>query len=272
MAYKTILVQVDDSDACVPRLRTANQLAVRFNAHLIGLYVRRGLKIPTSSEVLDGTGLLEAQKAESKHLEDKAHSVFVDVMTSSTGPVIEWRAEDGIADEVFRLHGAYVDLLILGVHRQRPKTFQVSDEVLIGAGRPALLIPEHYAGRPIGHNVLVAWSANREAARAVNDALPLLSSAERVTIISCNTDSKDQSESPTNLRTHLSRHDISSTEIEVACSQSDIGASLLDKTQELDIDLLVMGAYGHTRLREVVWGGTTDYVLAHMPVPVLMSH
>ena len=110
MAYKSILVQVNNGAACRPRLRAAAELGARFDARIIGLYWRQGLRIPTTSEIRDGSGLLEAQTAEAQRLEMKAHTIFSETLAAYAGPRYEWRVDNGIADEVFRRQSAYVEM------------------------------------------------------------------------------------------------------------------------------------------------------------------
>ncbi|MDH3465691.1 MAG: universal stress protein [Gammaproteobacteria bacterium] len=272
MTYKSILVQIDDDAACRPRLRAAAELGVRFGAHIIGLYVRQGLRIPTAAEIRDGSGLLEAQTAEAQHLERKAHAIFSEILASYAGPGYEWRTGDGIADEAFRRHSAYVDLLVVGLDKEQPKSYLISDEVLIGTARPVLLLPKDGGDQPVGHRVVAAWRNSREAARAINDALPFLHSASAVDIVSCVPPSSDTLPTAENIAVHLARHGISATTSSITCPNSHVGAAILAKVHDLRSDLLVMGAYGHSRLRETVWGGTTDYILSHLDCPIFMSH
>ena len=272
MAYKSILVQVNDDPACRPRLRAAIELGTRFDAHIIGLYVRQGLRIPTTAEIHDGSGLLEAQTAELQRLERKAHAIFSETMASYTGPGYEWRVDDGIADEVFRQHSAYIDLLVVSLDKDQPKSYLISEEVLIGTARPVLLLPKNDSDQPVGHRVVAAWRNSREAARAINDALPFLQSASTVEVVTCIPPASDTQHIADNISVHLARHGITATTSSITCPKSQVGAALLDKVRDFRSDLLVMGAYGHSRLRETVWGGTTDYILSHIDVPVFMSH
>ena len=272
MTYKSILVQVNDDAACRPRLRAATELGTRFDAHIIGLYVRRGLRIPTTSEIRDGSGLLEAQTAEVQRLERKAHAIFSETLALYPGPGYEWRVDDGIAAEVFRRHSAYIDLLVVSLDKEQPKSYLISEEVLIGTPRPVLLLPKNDSDQPVGHRVVAAWRNSREAARAINDALPFFQRASAVEVIACVPPSSDTPHTTEHISVHLARHGITARTSSITCPKSHVGAALLDKAHDLRSDLLVMGAYGHSRLRETVWGGTTDYILSHLDCPVFMSH
>jgi nucleotide-binding universal stress UspA family protein len=134
-----------------------------------------------------------------------------------------------------------------------------------------------YAGtfKTIGQRVLVAWNAGREATRAVNDALPLLEGAAKVTVLAINPHGglRGHGEVPgADIALHLARHGVRAEASAIKSDDVEIGALLLSQAADLNADLIVMGAYGHSRLREVVLGGATREILRSMTVPVLLSH
>src|SRR5262249_21576660 len=127
----------------------------------------------------------------------------------------------------------------------------------------------------LGGRVLIGWDASREAARAVKDAMPLLAAAEAVKVLSIDAEQSPQrhGEMPgADIALYLARHAVK-TQVERTVSAGiDIGNTLLSRTVDLEADLLVMGAYGHSRVRELMLGGATRTVLQSMTAPVLMSH
>ena len=172
----------------------------------------------------------------------------------------------------------YADLVILGqLDPDDPVTGPryLPEQVILGCGRPALVIPYIGAAASIGERVVIAWDASREAARAVNDALPLLERARAVRVVTINPRQGPfgHGEEPApDIGLHLARHDIK-TEVERVVSRDiDVANTILSQLANEGADLLVMGAYGHSRLREYVLGGVTRTILAEMTVPVLMSH
>jgi nucleotide-binding universal stress UspA family protein len=191
----------------------------------------------------------------------------------------EWRAAPGWPSEVAAVHGRYADLIILGQinpdDARSPLVRPRPEEVALLAGRPILVVP--YTGNfsNVGGNALVAWDASREATRAVNDAMPLLAGASSVTVIAVDPkQSQDgHGEIPgADIALHLARHGVSA---QVECAVSGgigIGNTLLSRASDLGADLLVMGAYGHSRVHELWLGGATRTVLASMTLPVLMAH
>jgi nucleotide-binding universal stress UspA family protein len=172
------------------------------------------------------------------------------------------------------------DLIIIGQadpDNPPPATARtLIEDTLMTAGRPVLLIP--YAGRfdTIGTNALVGWTQTREAARAVHDALGLLIPPAKVLVLTVETPStgRDGKTLPTaDIAEHLSRHglDVSASRTVVSDGLSPADA-LLDYAADIGADLLVVGAYGHSRTREMIMGGVTRDLLRHMTLPVLMSH
>ncbi len=126
-----------------------------------------------------------------------------------------------------------------------------------------------------GKKVLVAWNARREAARAVFDALPLLQQADEVKVVWVNPQAEGAApvDVPAgDICAALARHGVKCEATEVAHPRSGVGRTLLARAAEYGSDLLVMGCYGHSRLREFVLGGASRHVLEHMTIPVLMSH
>lgn len=149
------------------------------------------------------------------------------------------------------------------------------DQLVLSTGRPLLLVP--YAGRfpSVGKNVLVAWNAKPEAARAVTDALPLLARANSVQVMAFDPEGNrsGHGENPgADIALYLARHGVKATASRQHCGSDEVGVQILSRAADIDADLIVMGAYGHSRVRELVLGGVTRTILDSMTVPVLMSH
>lgn len=173
----------------------------------------------------------------------------------------------------------HADLVVIGQPEpENPNFARIGDlieHLLLQAGRPLLLVP--YAGKfdRIGSRVLVGWTETREAARAVHDALPLLAGAEQVTALTIldGRHAPAQGEPPAaELARHLQRHGITATAARTVTDGIANADALLSYACDIGVDLLVMGGYGHSPLRERMLGGVTRSLLQHMTVPVLMSH
>ncbi len=278
MAYKNLLVHIDDSKANAKRLEAAIVLAQAQGAHLTGIYVAIKPSLPGNivaevpAQLLDGLGEQAAEHAAA------AEAAFTKAVERA-GLSFDFRAThcpSSRVAEVVALHARYADLAILG--QPEPENggavdAEMPEDVVLGAGRPALVIPYIGAGKEIGKRVLIAWDGGREAARAVGNALPLLENAESVAVPVINPSRGGHGEQPgADIALHLARHGLTVEAQHIEVRDLSTGNALLSRLADADVDLLVMGAYGHSRLRQMVLGGVTREVFQQMTVPVLMSH
>ena len=151
----------------------------------------------------------------------------------------------------------------------------VLETVLFDSGRPVLAIPFAGSLPTIGKRVLVGWNASREASRALHDALPLLAKAESATVFLANPKGglgAHGEEPGADIARHLARHGVKVNVAKAVADDVSDSALLLNHASDMGADLLVMGAYGHSRLREFILGGVTRSLLREMTVPVLLSH
>ncbi len=275
MSYKTILVHIDAGERWPARLNIAARLAQRFDAHLVGLYVLSSVRSPGFTLPEAGAVLAEL-KQRTEALALRARAEF-DRLTDQAGlSMAEWRASTEDATQVLPLHARYADLVVMGQpDPDRPAGLEpnFAHRVVLATGRPMLVVP--YAGQfdVIGKHVLLAWNAGREAARAATDALPLLKAAERVTIVCVNPKAPVYGDQPgADIAQYLARHGVRCQVSPQAGADIDAGNLLLSYAADQDAGLIVMGAYGHSRLGEVLLGGVTRTLMASMTVPVVMAH
>lgn len=284
MVFRDILVALDTTPASRGRTELAARLAVRFDAHLVGLHTTPLRSMPRDRgyfEYFDRSLLdpLYAEFEEQMRGEaERSRAVFEEI-TRRQGLAAEWREATGYPSQSAALHGRYVDLIVLGQldpdDTSAPLFRPIPEEVALTAGRPMLVAP--YAGtwRETGRRVLVAWDASREAARAINDAMPLLLAADHVAVIAV-----DPAIGPAghgdvpgaDIALHLARHGVKAAVETTVSDGLGIGNTLLSRASDMEADLLVMGVYGHSRVRELLLGGATRTVLETMTLPVLMSH
>jgi nucleotide-binding universal stress UspA family protein len=283
MAYKDLLVVLDSDPQSCARLLLAIGLAERFDAHLVGLYVPGDAMPPgrldyfNSGAPLFGS-LYRDVEAKIREETDRARSLFDDII-SRKSLSYEWRGETGFPTDVTARHARYADLVILGqidpedgqaaFSRARP------EDVALLTGGPILVVP--YAGTfaEMGRRVLVGWDGSRESKRAINDAMPLLAAASSVTVISVDPKQAEDGHgeiSGADIALHLARHGVTARVESTVSAGIGVGNTLLSRASDLQVDLLVMGAYGHSRMREVLLGGATRTVLASTTLPVLMAH
>jgi len=277
MTYQDILVHIDDSESMPGRLSVAVELAERFGAHLTGVYVDPGLALPTLVDVPISPSLVDALEDEQQERRKRAEKQFKDSVAQSTLGT-EWRLAQGELASTLSRHARYTDLVVLGQEGtgdQKVVLGGLPDTVVLTCGRPALVVPYIGASTPPGKHVIVAWNGSREAARAVNDALPLLTAAEKVDVMCVNPGrgEEDEADLPgADVCLHLARHGVKAEAQELVASDLEVGDLLLSRAADHGADLIVMGAYGHARWREVVLGGVTRQLLSQMTIPVFMSH
>ena len=260
-------------------------LARRFEASLIGVQV---IDLP-SAEFFYGAAMPLVSGGSEKVVDDMRAQASV-----AAGPVeIEFRERlrldgldggyrlvEGNVAATIALHARYADLTVLG----QTNPYEPHDGVgrdstavttVMSSGRPVLMVP--FAGDfpTVGDRVLVAWNASREAARAVNDALPLLEKASLVTVLAVNPRHGigGHGDVPAaDIALHLARHGVRAEAAHTVANDIPDGEALLSYAADIGADLIVAGAYGHSRARELVFGGVTRTLLAEMTVPVFLSH
>lgn len=278
MLLKDLMVHVDHTRHSAVRLDAAIALAMAHDAHLIGVYVLTHPHVPNFIRAQIPEEFLKAQAEEIVAYAEKARAQFEDAVHRS-GVKGEWRVVEGQPEPILSLHGRYCDLCVLG-QRERPGEElaadpDMPDRLILSLGRPVLLIPRGDAYPAIGERILVAWDASRLAARAVNDALPLLRRAQSVSVLAVHSRQANEVHDAipcAEICLHLARHGVVSEAQHANAEDMTVGEVLLSRAVDQGIDLLVMGAYGHTRWRELVLGGATRHILSHTAVPVLMSH
>lgn len=276
MAFKDLLVHVDSSKASAARVDAAIRLAQAQQARLIGLYVLPRVEIPMYAEVQIPQDILATQREAARARAAEAEKAFK-TATDRAGLSAEWRWAEADVRRTLVSHARYFDLIIVGQTDQTDalSMSRLAEDVVLDVGCPLVVIP--YVGAPvtIGEHVLVAWNASREAVRAIHDALPLLERAKTVDVLAINPPGGAGGEGDipgADICLHLARHGVNAEANHLEAHDIAVGDMLLSRAADKGADLIVMGAYGHSRFRELVLGGATRHLLEHMTVPVLMSH
>jgi len=274
-SYKTVLVHVSRDKRCPARLDLAFTLARQFEAHVVGLHAIAFTPIPSYALAESGAAVEAAYRAGHERNRDEAKALFEAAAKRSGDTRREWRwsAEDAL--EAVSMHARYADLVVIGQTQPDSESGVAPEfpaQLVLRSGRPILVVP--YAGKfeRVGKRVLIAWDAGREATRALTDALPLLQRAESVQVASFNPEQRPAGVPGADIGLYLARHGVKVEVAQQTARDLDIGNQLLSRTADHGADLIVMGAYGHSRLQEMVLGGVTRTVLESMTVPVLMAH
>jgi nucleotide-binding universal stress UspA family protein len=278
MEYKDILVYADSSKYAATRLDMAARLALLHDAHLTALHVDPA---PYMQVDLMSTGVAPQVRQWQKTVQkDKAEKVrkIVDDIGARHGIQIEWRRQEGSINDVIVSQAAYADLVVVSqagnpLDLERPVD-PSPGMLVLSSGRPVLVVPNRASEFQVGKNILIAWKPCAEAVRAVHDALPLLKQARSVRIIEVTYGSEvgHRRLVGAEIARHLARHGVNVTAASMNESHSSDGATILAQAKEMEADLIVIGGYGHSRFREVVFGGVTSHILGQHHIPILMAH
>jgi nucleotide-binding universal stress UspA family protein len=279
MAFRDLLVVVDSSSSIGDRIELAASLASEHDAHLACLYI-----LPIPEPAHDPPITLVEQIIEACIHEERARArevrVSFEAAVARWNIKGEWRTDGGLPTTEAATHARYADLVIVGQSspgaQSPPMPPLRPEEIALSAGRPVLVVPHTGSFRRVGQRIVVAWNASREATRAANDALPLLTRADAVTVAVVDPDRKIISvhgdEPGADIALHLARHGVKAEVETVSTRGREPSAEILSIAARKGADLIVMGAYGHSRSLELILGGATRELLQQMTVPIFMSH
>lgn len=279
MSYKTILVHLTDDRRSRSALITANRLAQKFEAHLIGLYVFPNYRLSPPIPLPFGGEIAGQIRAGLKRDAEAVKAVF-DEMTAQQPFVAEWRSittERRPPEQVVLEQSRAADLVIASQSDPDWKWSDIldfPDALAIGVGRPVLVVPSFGSFESLPKTITIAWNGRKEAARAISDALPLLKLAENVNILSVR-DGKPLPEGylpDTDIAAALARHGVKVDIAEVMATEYTVGEEIRVRAIDRGSDLIVMGIYGHSRFREMALGGVSRHMLREMTIPILFSH
>ena len=280
MSYRSILVHLDESARCAHRTEIAAGLALAHGAHLRGLAPAGLVNLPARVTPLasGSPNYLELAQAS---LDERAAALVGEFGQRVRAIGVE--SYDGRVDEDDTVpslvqHAGVHDLVVLGqTDRSAPSAtldLAVPEQVLMHGGTATLVVPAVGRFERLGLNVVVAWNATRESARAVHDAMPMLRRAQIVHLMCLERESDLRHISRLQLndaRDWLVRHGVD-PHLHQEPVRGDVGEALLSRADDLGADLVVMGGYGHSRMAEFLLGGVTRRLLTQMTVPVLLSH
>jgi nucleotide-binding universal stress UspA family protein len=288
MTFRSILVPIDGSPGNEAVLATALLAAKRFHAHIDALHVRLDPRnaIPYLGEGMSGA-LVEEVLSTAEHQgaerSQRARELFAAFLKKNDIPIVDkaapqtrvtasWREIVGREDEVVALQGRVSDLVVFGKpEREEDTPSEITlDAALLDTGRP-LLMASAKPLESIGKTIAIFWKGSREAARAIGAGMPFLALAERVVIITV-PESAASSLTADDLARRLDWHGIKTEAIVASAKTVSAGEALLAAAVGVKADLLLMGAYTHSRVRQMILGGVTSHVVAKAEIPVLMQH
>jgi len=278
MSFNDIIVYVDGTAAAKARVTFAVALAKEQDAHLIGIAFAPNALLPLCGADVgfaDMSGVLGDVKAQGE-----AALKNFEACAAAAGAKAEGRLMQGMSEQFpndFAYFARQVDLTILGQPRDGDPLvghYALVERCLFSSGRPAMIVPAAPTELALGGTVVAAWDGSAEAARAFNDALTFLEPAKRVVLFVGVTESSGEKDEPPidDMVAHLKRHGVAVEVKRVPAGEGDIGRLLLSQAKELEADMIVMGAFHHSRWREFILGGVTLTMLEEATIPLFMAH
>lgn len=270
-----ILVYADTSPASGAALRYADAIAGDGNITCLMLGLLAPYPMTIYMEASPDVWLQAQRKADEVADEAEAKVRAMAAEVSHATEIRRRNVMEGEAGRVLGIQGRYADAILIGWRGKEATTFDrnLFSGALFNAGAPVILVPETFRAAGAPEKILVAWSPEREAARAVHDALPLLKAAGEVRVVTVATGDPASEEDPgADIGRHLARHDVKVEVKQIPAGSRSTAELIQDEARYLGADMIVMGGYGHSRLAQWVMGGMTRDMLATLPVPVLFSH
>ena len=274
---KDIVVNLSVGEGARPAGDFAVSVAAAFDAHLAGIAFLYDPIVPVSGAGYIPAEVVETQERDNAATAKAAIDRFVAASTRAgvaVEPLTLSASFAGVGDQFGRIARRF-DLAIVG--QAEPETSAVEEVIvegaLFGSGRPIIVVPYIQKAPLRLDRVMVTWDGGRAAARAIADAMPLLERAGRVeVVIIANERGKQDEIEGVDMAQHLARHGLNVDVKRTVAGDVDVADVLLSHAADAGTDFIVMGGYGHSRLREFVLGGVTRSILRSMTAPVLMSH
>ncbi len=276
MAYKTILLSLNEIDRLDQVIAAGRTLGTKFGAHISGLYVIPAAHIYPTMGYTAMPDVVDSNRQFYSDKRDKVKQAFEKAMKAD-GLSFDFHSIDSatpmVGNDVIEL-GRNADLVVVSATNQNSAEgveFDFVERLVIAAGRPILVLPFVGDAKLNFDEILVGWDKGREAARAVFDALPFLKLAKKVRIVGVDEARRGEIQAATIAGT-LDRHGVKAELTNVTSDGMRTGEALLRTATDHGAGMIVLGAYGHNRFTEFVFGGVTRHVIRHLDRPVLMSH
>jgi nucleotide-binding universal stress UspA family protein len=273
---KDVMVRLDGTEADEMRLAVADTLVDTFQGHVIGLFLNvLPLIIPPEGDSAASIYSVKLME-EARELGDRTEAKLTQRLARLQKPV-ELRRFDVFSDTIgdvaareARSADTFVGLRPNGESREPENLLE---SVLFGSGRHLFVVPGVRPGRLMMDNIMVAWNATRESARAMAEAMPYLRKAKQVAVVSVvDEEVEDEAVMGQDAVNHLRHHGISATLHHAKKEKRDVGETLIAEAHRVKADVIVMGGYGHSRLREWLLGGATYEMMHKAPVPLVIAH
>lgn len=287
MSMKTILVPLEDCDAAGPMLETAWLAAEQFGGYIEGLYIKRALSGVVVADIggyaVATADLVESFEEEDRQRGKRVRTRFEDFMRGKnvtlgggaagpSGVSAAWHDDNAPGDGAAGMHARLFDVTVVGrpVSGLSAPATSTLETILFESGRPILIAPPR-APKVLSGTVVVSWNGSTETARTIALTMPFLAAAKKVIVLTVE-GVMVPGPTATEVARTLRRGGIAADAREVAAGNRTGGEVILAEAADLGASLLVKGAYTHSRLRQMIFGGATSHILAAAELPVLMAH
>jgi nucleotide-binding universal stress UspA family protein len=249
----------------------------QFNAH-VAAFAFAFIPVVPQTPIMDafGANFIDAQRSENRKAAQEVGARFEDGLRRAGVRGASLLLESGVAEAARHLAqlARRFDLAVIGqAEPQRPERLVLIERVLFDSGRPVIVVPYIQKDEVKLEQVMVCWDGSRAAARAMADAMPFLTRAKKVEVVTISGEApKSEEMEGADVGEHLARHDLKVEINRIVARDGDVANTILSHAADSGADFVVMGGYGHSRFREFVLGGATRGMLAAMTVPVLLSH
>lgn len=281
MSPKSMIVLLDDAEDSTRRFDLACELAQRHDAHLtvlalsLQIYPYAAAGFDAGAAAID-VGQIEEARQRAQAVANAANQAMAARNISGD---VRWTSRElaGIRD-ITALHSRFSELTIAGqpiAGREQSTREWALEGALFSSGRPVLIVPSEYPRAMVARNVIVAWDASREAARALNDAITFIKEAETTTVVIVDPEPGYQSfgdEPGADIAPIIARHCKNVDVDRIPSSGSSVAQTIIKRSIDASGDLIVMGGYGHSPLRESVFGGVSHDMIRQSTIPLLLSH
>jgi nucleotide-binding universal stress UspA family protein len=274
MTVRHIILHMGSDEAHASRFRTALALAKEKNAHLEIAFTTAPTGMPAA---IQGRGASSAYIAEATAIaREKADQIYKEISEQCIAGGVEWSWEvlEGDPNRLLADRSLFADVIVVsqdhGVTFEDYVGLHAPDELIMQASCSVLVLPKNVETPTVGRRILIAWHDTRQAAHAVRRGRDFLEQADKIYLLTCDRP-HHRYEKGRDIAGYLRRHDVEVEQVSDV-ADSNIGATILSYAEDLKADMIVMGAYGRSRWREILTGGVTHHVLSHMKIPVLTSH
>jgi nucleotide-binding universal stress UspA family protein len=275
MTVKTILVHLADDEEHLKRLEVALMLAKQRQAHVTALFITTPIGMPAQIAGRGASSAYLASAMESARRKAAALEAEFDARCERNNIEFSWIVTEGDHLDLLAKHAHAADLIIASqplydAFEDRLR-MRLPEKLALLTGLPVLVIPRKTNVESIGKRIMVAWKDTRETVRAVRDNMSLLVDAEKVIVLTIAPDTHDAL-SLHEVANYLERHGVIVDTQTISNYEDSVGQTILDAANSCEVDLLVLGAHGHSRLRDLVLGSVTDHVLRNAELPIVISH